>query len=223
MGEWVKTDIVSMLAEDKRQKVLSILEETYGHTTTALEFGTDFQLLVATIMSAQSTDEQVNKITKPLFADHPDAAAIAALPLPELEEKIKRVGLYRNKAKNIHATARILRDQYGGAVPRTREELEKLPGVGRKTANVVMSVAFGIPAIAVDTHVFRVSNRIGLAAANTERKTEDQLMANIPREQWAMAHHWLIWHGRKVCKAQNPQCEVCVANQHCLYFQKNRQ
>lgn len=219
MGQEVKTDIVSMLAEDKRKKVLSILEETYGHTTTALEFRTDFQLLVATIMSAQSTDDQVNKITKPLFADHPDAAAIAALTLPELEDKIKRVGLYRNKAKNIHATARILLDQYGGKVPHTREELEKLPGVGRKTANVVMSVAFGIPAIAVDTHVFRVSNRIGLAAAKTERKTEDQLMANIPREQWAMAHHWLIWHGRKVCKAQNPQCDICLLKHSCRFYQ----
>ncbi|MCB0289075.1 MAG: endonuclease III, partial [Calditrichaeota bacterium] len=110
-----------MLAEDKRKKVLSILEETYGHTTTALEFKTDFQLLVATIMSAQSTDEQVNKITRPLFTDHPDAAAIAALPLPDLEDKIKRVGLYRNKAKNIHATARILLERYNGEVPRTRE------------------------------------------------------------------------------------------------------
>ena len=218
MGEWVKTDIVAMLAEDKRQKVLSILEETYGHTTTALEFKTEFQLLVATIMSAQSTDEQVNKITKPLFTDHPDAAAIAALPLPDLEDKIKRVGLYRNKAKNIHATARILLERYNGEVPRTREALEKLPGVGRKTANVVMSVAFGIPAIAVDTHVFRVSNRIGLADAKTERKTEDQLMANIPREQWAMAHHWLIWHGRKVCKAQRPQCDACRLKDYCQFY-----
>ena len=202
--------------------VLEMLEKEYGDVTTALEFESDFQLLIATIMSAQSTDVQVNKITAPLFADYPDAAAIASLPLSELEEKIKKVGLYRSKAKNIYATVRILLEEYDGEVPRTRKELERLPGVGRKTANVVMSVAFGIPAIAVDTHVFRVSNRIGLAEASTERKTENQLMENIPEAQWAMAHHWLIWHGRKICKAQNPRCEICPLQPNCEYYAKTK-
>lgn len=207
-----------MLPEKDRKKVLKILADIYGDTTTALEFETDFQLLIATIMSAQSTDDQVNKITRPLFADHPDAAAIASLSLPELEEKIKRVGLFRSKAKNVHATAKILQEEYNGEVPRTRAELERLPGVGRKTANVVMSVAFDIPAIAVDTHVFRVSNRLGLAEAKNERKTEDQLMENIPENQWSLAHHWLIWHGRKICKAQRPQCDICPLQQYCQYY-----
>lgn len=207
-----------MLSSRKIKVVLKILEADYGNTTTALTFESDFQLLIATIMSAQSTDVQVNKITKPLFARYPDAAAIAGLSLQELEEHIKKVGLYRSKAKNIYATVRILLEKYNGAVPRTRKELEALPGVGRKTANVVMSVAFDIPAIAVDTHVFRVSNRIGLAEANTERKTENQLMENIPENKWSMAHHWLIWHGRKICKAQKPQCEICPLQSHCEYF-----
>ena len=207
-----------MLTKASRQKVLSLLEEEYGSTTTALTFRTPFQLLVATIMSAQSTDNQVNKITTPLFADYPDAEAIAALSLASLEDKIKQVGLYRNKAKNILATAKIIRDDFAGEIPRTREALVKLPGVGRKTANVVISVAFGIPAIAVDTHVFRVSNRLGLAAAKNVEQTELQLMKNIPQQKWASAHHWLIWHGRKVCKAQNPQCETCLLNDLCQYY-----
>ncbi len=208
-----------MLPPKKRQKVLALLETEYGNTTTALSFKTNFQLLVATIMSAQSTDVQVNKITKPLFEEYPTAASIAGLSLEALEEKIKKVGLYRSKAKNILATANIIANEYGGEIPKTREELIKLPGVGRKTANVVISVAFGIPAIAVDTHVFRVSNRIGLANAKNELNTEKQLMENIPEDKWAQAHHWLIWHGRKICKAQNPRCEICPLQEYCKYFQ----
>ena len=207
-----------MLSKMKRLNVLELLENEYGNTTTALTFETSFQLLIATIMSAQSTDDQVNKITTPLFADHPDAASIAALSLDVLEEKIKRVGLYRNKAKNILATSKIIQNEYAGKIPQTREELVKLPGVGRKTANVVISVAFDTPAIAVDTHVFRVSNRLGLAAAKNVDQTEQQLMKNIPEEKWAAAHHWLIWHGRKVCKAQNPKCETCLLNEWCQYY-----
>ena len=207
-----------MLNQKKCATVLELLEKEYGDTTTALTFETPFQLLVATIMSAQSTDDQVNKITTPLFADHPDAGSIAALSVEELEEKIKRVGLYRNKAKNIHATAIIIRDQFGGEIPQTRDELVKLPGVGRKTANVVISVAFDTPAIAVDTHVFRVSNRLGLAKAKNVEKTEEQLMKNIPEAKWAAAHHWLIWHGRKICKAQNPQCESCFLQEWCEFY-----
>ena len=207
-----------MLSKDKIQKVLEILEKEYGGTGTALNFKTPFQLLVATMMAAQSTDKQVNKITEHLFKEYPDAQAFARLAPEELEEKIKKVGLFRSKARNIVATARKILSDYGGEVPRTRQELMKLPGVGRKTANVVISVAFDQDAIAVDTHVFRVANRIGLANAKTPRETEEQLMANIPREKWSAAHHWLIWHGRKVCKAQNPRCDVCPLTPYCEYY-----
>ena len=207
-----------MLSKDKIQKVLKILEKEYGGTGTALNFKTPFQLLVATMMAAQSTDKQVNKITEQLFKEYPDAQAFARLAPEELEEKIKKVGLFRSKARNIVATARKILSDYGGEVPRTRQELMKLPGVGRKTANVVISVAFDQDAIAVDTHVFRVANRIGLANAKTPRETEEQLMANIPREKWSAAHHWLIWHGRKVCKAQNPRCDVCPLTPYCEYY-----
>ena len=207
-----------MLSKDKIQKVLEILEKEYGGTGTALNFKTPFQLLVATMMAAQSTDKQVNKITEHLFKEYPDAQAFARLTPEELEEKIKKVGLFRSKARNIVATARKILSDYGGEVPRTRQELMKLPGVGRKTANVVISVAFDQDAIAVDTHVFRVANRIGLANAKTPRETEEQLMANIPREKWSAAHHWLIWHGRKVCKAQNPRCDVCPLTPYCEYY-----
>lgn len=210
-----------LLSRENKEKVLSILSEEYGETTTALTFKTNFQLLVATIMSAQSTDEQVNKITTPLFKDYPDAASIATLSLEQLEEKIKQVGLFRSKAKNVLATAKIIADDYGGKIPDTREALIKLPGVGRKTANVVLSVAFGIPAIAVDTHVFRVSNRIGLAEAENVIETENQLMENIPEHDWAAAHHWLIWHGRKVCKARTPNCMECALADYCQYNQNN--
>jgi endonuclease-3 len=208
-----------VLAKAEIRKVLKILETEYGTTTTALKFDSVIQLLVATMMSAQSTDEQVNKITATLFREHPDAESFARLSQEELEEKIKRVGLFRSKAKNIVATAKMILNEFEGAVPHIREELTKLPGVGRKTANVVMSVAFDIPAIAVDTHVFRVSNRIGLAGAKNELITEQQLQKNIPREKWAMAHHWLIWHGRKICKSQNPKCETCPVQEYCMYFQ----
>ena len=143
------------------------------------------------------------------------------LSLSDLEDHIKTVGLYKSKAKNVIATCRILVDKYDGKVPLTREELIELPGVGRKTANVVLSIVTDFKAIAVDTHVFRVSNRIGLAASGDVRKTEDDLMKNIPRKDWSDAHHWLIWHGRKVCKARNPACETCFVNPYCGYYKKN--
>lgn len=211
-----------MLTKHKIAAVLKILEAEYGHTTTALKYKSDFQLLVATMLSAQSTDNQVNKITENLFRECPDAQTFAALSLEDLEEKIKQVGLYRSKAKNILAASKMILNHFGGKVPQTLEELTRLPGVGRKTANVVLSTAFGIPAIAVDTHVFRVANRIGLAEANNELNTELQLQKNIPREKWARAHHWLIWHGRKICKAQNPRCEICPLREYCQYFRRGK-
>ncbi len=207
-----------ILDKAKLKKVLKILKTKYKNTSTALNFGSHFQLLVSTILAAQSTDKQVNKITKSLFKDYPDAKSISQMSIRDLELKIKSVGLYRNKAKNIIAMARILDKKYNGEVPNSREELIKLPGVGRKTANVILSVGFNHDAIAVDTHVFRVSNRIGLANAANVDNTEKQLMKNIPQKSWSDAHHWLIWHGREICKAQNPKCEICPIQPHCKYF-----
>lgn len=207
-----------MLDSENIKKVLKILELQYGNSTTALEYGNTFQLLVSTILAAQSTDKQVNKITKSLFLKYPDAKSFIQMDLDELESRIKSVGLYKNKAKNILASANIITKKYNGIVPRNRDELVKLPGVGRKTANVVLSVGFQYDAIAVDTHVFRVSNRIGLAKASNVEKTEQQLMKNIPKNKWSAAHHWLIWHGRKICKARIPKCNVCPISKYCLFI-----
>ncbi|MFZ5754035.1 MAG: endonuclease III [Bacillota bacterium] len=203
------------MPETDKHRILEILESCYQGSTTALEFANSFQLLIATILSAQTTDNQVNKLTRKLFAQYPDAKALVQLSEEELADEIKGVGLYKNKARNILATAKILLEKYDGQVPRDREALMELPGVGRKTANVVLANAFGIPAIGVDTHVFRVANRLNLAQGRTPEQVEQQLMRAIPREKWGDAHHWLIWHGRKICKAQNPQCSRCPVNQLC--------
>jgi endonuclease-3 len=207
-----------MLTKNNIKKVLVLLESEYSNTTTALNYGTPFQLLISTMLAAQSTDKRVNIVTRDLFRQYPDAKSYLELSVSALEEKIKTVGLYKSKAKNILATCDILFNQYNGQVPLTREELVKLPGVGRKTANVVLSIVTDFKAIAVDTHVFRVSNRIGLAASTDVRKTEDDLMKNIPKKDWSDAHHWLIWHGRKVCLARNPACENCLINHYCEYY-----
>jgi endonuclease-3 len=199
------------------EKILAILESTYGGTETALEYGSPFQLLVSTMLAAQSTDVRVNIVTKDLFRDYPTAEKMAELTIEEMESYIKTVGLFHTKAKNIIATSKILAEQYNGDVPDTREEFIKLPGVGRKTANVVLSIAKGVPAIAVDTHVFRVSNRLGLAKATNVLETEKQLMQHIPKEKWSDAHHWLIWHGRKICKAQRPLCDSCPLAELCTF------
>ncbi len=206
-----------MLSEKKRTEVLRILKETYPDAKPALHFGTPFELLVATMLSAQCTDKQVNKCTDVLFPLYNTAEAFAALDFETLEPYIKSCGVYRNKGRNILAMSRILVEQYHGEVPQTREELVKLPGVGRKTANVVLSNAFGVPAIAVDTHVFRVSNRIGLVEAKDVEHTEEQLMQHIPETDWGAAHHWLIYHGRQVCAAQRPKCDVCPLKEICEY------
>lgn len=198
--------------------ILEILEKQYGKTTTALEFGTLFQLLVSTILSAQSTDVQVNLITKDLFKEYPDPKSFLKLSHKQLENKIKRIGLYRNKARSILAACKMIAEDFNGKVPNTREALMKLPGVGRKTANVVLSVGFDQNAFAVDTHVFRVANRLGLTNAKNPYETEMQLMKVVPEEKWKEAHHWLIWHGRKICKAQKPQCEICPVSKHCRFY-----
>jgi len=192
------------------KKILKILENEYRSSTTALKFKSPFQLLISTMLAAQSTDKRVNIVTEQLYQDYPDANHFLTLQVHNLEERIKSIGLYKSKAKNIMATCRIIAEEYAGDIPKSREELMKLPGVGRKTANVVLSIAHNFDAIAVDTHVFRVSNRLGLADAKDVLKTEKQLMKNIPKYKWSDAHHWLIWHGRKVCKARNPLCTECL-------------
>ena len=206
-----------MLSEAKRAEALDILKKTYPDAKPALHFSSPFELLVATMLSAQCTDKQVNKCTDVLFPLYNTAEAFAALDFETLEPYIKSCGVYRNKGRNILAMSRILVEQYHGEVPQTREELVKLPGVGRKTANVVLSNAFGVPAIAVDTHVFRVSNRIGLVEAKDVEHTEEQLMQHIPETDWGAAHHWLIYHGRQVCAAQRPKCDVCPLKEICEY------
>ncbi len=202
--------------------ILKILENLYPNPKTALKHNGPFQLLVATILSAQCTDERVNQITETLFPAFPTAHHLAAASFEEVAAHIRSAGLWRNKAQNLIKTAQILVEQHGGQVPNTREELEALPGVGRKTANVVLANAFGIPAIAVDTHVFRVANRLGLSSAATPQETERQLMEAIPKEKWIDAHHWLIRHGRALCKARSPLCDQCPLQEHCRYFQEKQ-
>lgn len=203
--------------------VLAALDEAYPDAWCELVHQTPFELLVATILSAQCTDERVNIITARIFPTHNRPEHFAALTYEELEEMIRDCGLYRAKAKAIIDTSRILLEEYDGQVPRTREELVKLPGVGRKTANVVLSTAFGVPAIAVDTHVFRVANRIGLADAPDVNKTEEQLMAVIPESRWSKAHHQLIHHGRRICSARSPKCGQCPIEPYCRYAAEQRE
>lgn len=190
-------------------EILKRLERHYLGASPALNYRNSFELLIATMLSAQTTDKQVNAVTIALFEKAPDALSMLRLSQAELEQIIKSCGFYHTKAQNLLAACQRLVDEYGGEVPRTIEELTALPGVGRKTANVVLSNAFGIPAIAVDTHVFRVSNRLGLAHAKDVLETEKQLMENIPKHKWSDAHHWLIWHGRKICAARKPNCVEC--------------
>ena len=187
---------------------------------TELEFSTVFELLVAVLLSAQATDVGVNKATRRLFHAANTPQAILALGREGLEEYIKTIGLYRTKAKHLIETCRILVERHGGKVPRDRAALEALPGVGRKTANVVLNVAFGEEAMAVDTHIFRVSNRTGLAPGKTPLEVERKLMQRVPREYLVDAHHWLILHGRYVCVARTPKCWQCAVIQYCDYQPK---
>ncbi|MCI8336211.1 MAG: endonuclease III [Peptococcaceae bacterium] len=216
-GKTAKTKRISAKERQRINGVLDILSTTYKDTKSALKFNSTYQLLVAVILSAQTNDNQVNKITDVLFVDHGTPETMVQLSLDEMEAYIKTCGLYKNKAKNVLATSQMLLSEYGGQVPDTREELMKLPGVGRKTANVVLSVGFGKPAMAVDTHVFRVSHRLGLSNGKDPLDTEADICRVIPEKDWADAHHWLIWHGRKVCSAQRPKCSDCPLAALCLY------
>ncbi len=202
---------------DKRRKIFERLRAANPNPTTELEYQTPFELLVAVILSAQATDKSVNAVTRRLFPIARTPRAIADLGAAELSKYIRTIGLWKAKAKNIIATASAIAYEHGGEVPRTRDALEALPGVGRKTANVVLNTIFREPTIAVDTHIFRVANRTKLAPGKTPRAVEDALLRTTPGEFAHDAHHWLILHGRYVCKALKPACAVCLINDLCEY------
>jgi endonuclease III len=206
----------------KRVAIFERLRAANPEPRGELEYRDAFELLVAVVLSAQATDKSVNLATRELYAAANTPAAILKLGAAGLENYIKRIGLYRTKAKNVLATCKLLIEQHAGKVPVTREELEKLPGVGRKTANVILNIAFGHPTIAVDTHIFRVSNRTGIAPGKDVVAVEKKLMKLVPDEFKLHAHHWLILHGRYVCKARKPDCPVCIINDLCEYRHKIR-
>ena len=204
------------------QKILKELSRLYPDAQPALHFASPYELLVAVILSAQCTDERVNLVTKELFSYANTPQKMVRLTQEELEKAIFSCGFYHNKAKHILSMSRDILDKFGGEVPNTRDELMLLAGVGRKTANVVYAVAFGGNAIALDTHVFRVSNRLGLAEGKTPNEVEEGLMRAIPEEEWGKAHHYLIYHGRRVCHSQRPACAECTLKEYCAYFQQKQ-
>lgn len=200
------------------QKILSGLENLYPDAKPALLFRSPYELLVAVILSAQCTDERVNKVTAELFKNYNTPEKMLELSQQELEKYIFSCGFYHNKAAHILSASRDILTKYNGEVPNTLQQLKTLAGVGQKTANVVYAVAFGGDAIAVDTHVFRVSNRLGIAEGKTPEKVEEGLCAAIPKELWSKAHHYLIWHGRKVCHSQKPDCPDCTLKENCKFY-----
>jgi endonuclease-3 len=204
----------------KRRDIFERLAKANPNPTTELEYGTPFELLVAVVLSAQATDKSVNLATRRLFPSTPQK--IADLGVQGLEQYIKSIGLYRTKAKNVVALSEILLKEHGGEVPRNREALERLPGVGRKTANVVLNTAFGEPTVAVDTHIFRVANRTGLAPGKDVVTVENRLLKFTPPEYLKNAHHWLILHGRYVCLARKPGCPQCLIRDLCEFRQKTK-
>lgn len=204
-----------------RAAILAALETKYKGTKTALNYHTPFELLCAVILSAQCTDERVNKVTARIFPRLGTPEKMVVLTQGQMENEIHDCGLFRSKAKNLLGMCRMLLDKYDGQLPKDIPSLRELPGVGQKTANVVGSIVYHIPAIAVDTHVFRVSHRLGLAKGADPLETEQDLQKVIPRDKWSDAHHWLIWHGRLVCKARKPLCRECVCVDLCPYKEKN--
>jgi endonuclease-3 len=204
----------------KRREIFSRLQAANPNPTTELEYGTPFELLVAVVLSAQATDKSVNLATRKLFPATPQK--IAKLGVSGLESYIKSIGLYRTKANNVVALAKMLLEEHGGEVPAARDALERLPGVGRKTANVVLNTAFGQPTVAVDTHIFRVANRTGLAPGKDPREVEDRLLKFTAPEFLKNAHHWLILHGRYVCLARKPGCPQCLIRDLCEYRGKTQ-
>ena len=203
--------------DEKSQMILKELASLYPDAKPALNFGTPYELLVAVILSAQCTDERVNKVTEVLFKEHNTPETMLKLTQDGLEKYIYSCGFYHNKAAHILSASRDILEKFNGVVPDTLEELKTLAGVGQKTANVVYAVAFGGDAIAVDTHVFRVSNRLGLAEGKTPAKVEEGLRAALPQSEWSKAHHYLIYHGRRVCHSQRPDCENCTLKNLCKH------
>jgi endonuclease-3 len=206
----------------KRREIFLRLQAANPHPTTELEYSTPFELLVAVMLSAQATDVSVNAATRHLYPVANTPQAILTLGEEKLREYIQRIGLYKTKAKHVMQTCRLLVERHGGAVPQTREDLEALPGVGRKTANVILNTAFGQPTIAVDTHIFRLANRIGLAPGKNVLEVENKLLKVVPDEFKHDAHHWLILHGRYVCQARKPKCGACIIRDLCEYKDKTQ-
>ncbi len=204
----------------KAKIVIEELQKQYPNAGTALVYNTDYQLLVAVMLSAQCTDERVNKVTKVLFERCPTPNDMLSITFEELASIIKPCGLFNSKAKHILLATNDIVNKFNGQVPKTLEELTSLAGVGRKTADVMIAVAFNGDAIPVDTHVFRVANRIGLANAKNPKETEFQLMKVIEKSTWSKAHHYILWHGRKVCKARTPLCDNCTISEFCKYYKK---
>lgn len=210
----------NLLNANDIEVVMQKLYEMYPEASCALNHNNHFELLIAVALSAQTTDVSVNKITPDLFEKYPTPEKLASADIGDVENKIKTIGLFRTKSKNIINLSKDLCDRFGGEVPGNYDDLVSLPGVGRKTANVVLAEAFGVPRIAVDTHVFRVSNRIGIVDEPDVLKTEESLMKRIPKENWILFHHLLIFHGRRCCTARNPNCNECLIKDICLYNNK---
>ena len=208
--------------KENTQKILSELSALYPDAKPALEYRSPYELLVAVILSAQCTDERVNKVTKVLFENYDTPEKMITLSQSELEKYIFSCGFYHNKAAHILSASHDILDKFGGKVPETLEELKTLAGVGQKTANVVYAVAFGGDAIAVDTHVFRVSNRLGISKGKTPAKVEEGLCAELPKSEWAKAHHYLIYHGRRVCHSQRPDCPNCTLKDYCKFYNSTK-
>ena len=206
----------------KRAEIFRRFRAANPNPSTELKYRTPYELLVAVVLSAQATDKSVNKASEALFQKYDTPQKMVKLGVAGLEEYIKTIGLYRNKAKNVVELSRILAEKHGGHVPTTREALEELPGVGRKTANVVLNTAFGQPTVAVDTHIFRVANRTGIAPGKDPREVEDRLLKFAPPEYLKDAHHWLILHGRYICTARKPGCPECLIRDLCEYRKKTK-
>lgn len=206
------------VSQEKVSAILDLLDHHYPDAQCTLDHRSPLQLLIATILSAQCTDERVNQVTPELFQKYPDAEAFSKAPIEQLEQDIRSTGFYRNKAKNIQACCQIIKEQFAGEVPANLEDLVKLPGIGRKTANVILGNVFEIPGIVVDTHVGRVAQRLGLTGHQDPVKIEFDLMPLVPKSRWVRFSHQLIMHGRSICRAQKPKCEICPLQPHCSYY-----
>ncbi|SER60835.1 endonuclease III [Streptococcus gallolyticus] len=210
------------VGRERLKKILAIIGEMYPEARGELEWETPFQLLIAVILSAQTTDKAVNKITPNLWKKYPEIADLANANLEDVEDCLRTIGLYKNKAKNIVKTARVILRDFDGKVPKTHKELESLPGVGRKTANVVLAEVYGIPSIAVDTHVSRIAKRLNISAPDADvTEIEQDLMKKIPKKDWILTHHRLIFFGRYHCLAKKPKCDICPVQSYCKYYKDN--